>query len=527
MSNHNLAPPVEVDGWYSWVVVGVCFVIYFLGLGIVRISGLFFTDIISNYHVDREQAATPFLVGSIARSLSGPVCGYLSHIFGFRFSIAFGCFLSVLGIFGCSFAQDLNVFTVFWAVFGFGHGLANLILPRVINIFSKKHASKACGLALTGIHVAGIVLPFLVVELLNEYGLSRTLLILSALMLNTFPGIILLRDPSFMSSKNHSRNSENLEDNCNETTSSLKSSKMSKESLNLETKEKNNCLRYNKMQTSFEELSEVHCEREVVTVNSKCRNGKDEYVDENEVPIPSVIDSSNNKKVEVASEITKDSQPPYPNSHQQKTKQNYFTIFKTFWEPLFIYFSIIRCFCGLLFITVPTILIDLSIDKGVPKHQTSYVLMSFSVSALIGIPSLGWITDGNHISRVKHVSVCYFIEGVSLFLFVWCSGFFAVTVSTILGGLAIATIMPNLFVLICQNFEKEKLSFVIPSSDVLVMPFAFITRRLIGYFRDDIGSYDGLAYSLGAFCLLMSFCVLWIPNISRWTLRREKKYCKC
>ncbi|KAG8170991.1 hypothetical protein JTE90_024071, partial [Oedothorax gibbosus] len=114
---HNLATPVEVDGWYSWVVVGVCFVIYFLGLGIVRISGLFFTDIISYFHVDREQAATPFLVGSIARSLSGPVCGYLSHTFGFRFSIALGCSLSFLGIFGCSFAQDLNVFTVFWAVF--------------------------------------------------------------------------------------------------------------------------------------------------------------------------------------------------------------------------------------------------------------------------------------------------------------------------------------------------------------------------------------------------------------------------
>ncbi|KAG8179499.1 hypothetical protein JTE90_027211 [Oedothorax gibbosus] len=186
----------EVDSWYSWVVVGVGFVMFFMNYGILQISGLFYSNIISYYHEDREQASMPFLLGSIARAIGGPVSGYLSHTFGLRFAVTLGCLLSTLGIFACSFAQNINVLYIFWFVHGFGYGMATSIYPRVINLFSKKHASKANGIATSGSSIAGMLLSPLTVVLLNSFGMLGTFLNLSGMMLNTIPAIMLLKDPT-------------------------------------------------------------------------------------------------------------------------------------------------------------------------------------------------------------------------------------------------------------------------------------------------------------------------------------------
>lgn len=61
-------------------------------------------------------------------------------------------------------------------------------------VHQKTCYKRQWGFALCGSSVAGIILPFLTIALLNNYGMPGTFLYLSALMLNCILGVILLRN---------------------------------------------------------------------------------------------------------------------------------------------------------------------------------------------------------------------------------------------------------------------------------------------------------------------------------------------
>ncbi|GIY39396.1 MFS domain-containing protein [Caerostris extrusa] len=164
----------STDSCYSWIIAVACHVIHFLLYGMLRVAGLLFVEAMVLYNVDREVASLPFVICFTGRCAAGPVSGFFAQIFGFHQ--------------GGHFRR---------------HGNCLCIASQVINLNFKKHGSKANGLSLAGVPVAGFVLSPIVIALIEGYGLNGTFLILSAIVLNSVPAAMLIKIPSSKTPKDN------------------------------------------------------------------------------------------------------------------------------------------------------------------------------------------------------------------------------------------------------------------------------------------------------------------------------------
>lgn len=330
--------------------------------------------------------------------------------------------------------------------------MATSLFPKVINQFNKKHASKANGICNSGASIAGIVLTPLTVELLKTYGMPGTLLNLSAIMLNTIPAVILLRN----------QNSRNGKDNQNKTPDF----KLGENSEEKELFQKH----------IDQDTSKVLCPTKPYTITeTELLNNKilgdtslNPRVTDISIPLENTIINATTSPGQIN------------NFSPENKKQNCLQTFSIFWDPLFLTFSFVRCFGIVLFVIVPTIIVDFSIDKEVPKNQTSYVLIAYAVASLIAKLGLGWITDGNYISRIKYIFLWYIVEAFAFGLMVLSNGLLIMATGVLLISTSNSTIFPNLVVLISEHFEKDKQSMAMTSHGLFLLPIWFVMPLLIG-----------------------------------------------
>ncbi|GFY69077.1 hypothetical protein TNIN_151111 [Trichonephila inaurata madagascariensis] len=483
------------------------------------------------YNLNREQTSIPFIIGSTFKCLVGPLAGYLANTIGFRPVIAFGCVLSSVGIGSCYFAPNIQLICFLWGIlFGLGCSMATSVLPQVINLHFKKHASKANGVSLAGISMAGFFLSPIVTALLDRYGLAGTYLVLSAIVLNSLAASLLIKVPS----QNYSENTKNISEICTSydgtVTKDLKDSDnqhprnshayecinnvtaITNQDLTSGSKESFSAIQ-NEASIPQEKLQSISTKMSPVSVGefqnvsrNKGENCKmSNFLDESNKNVGEVCLSDDSK-----SKITS----PRPKSASNKIKSCVHA-FNIFLDPIFLFISLSRCIVIFFLLVIPTIIIDFSKDKNLSKNQSLFILMSFSGFDLIGKVGLGWITDGGYITVTKYTCICFCIMSASLAFMTWSNGFAMILIGVAGVSMCSGTLAPAFPVLVSKFMEKEKHTMAISSSMVMMVPLSFTTTPLIGYFRDDLGSYNGLFYSMSAFCIVCGALILSIPCLSR------------
>ncbi|GFU05058.1 hypothetical protein TNCV_574151 [Trichonephila clavipes] len=469
-----------------------------------------------------------YLLVSILHVILGPLAGYLANTIGFRPVIAFGCVLSSVGIGSCYFAPNIQLICFLWGIlFGMGCSMATSVLPQVINLHFKKHASKANGVSLAGISMAGFFLSPIVTALLDRYGLAGTYLVLSAIVLNSLAASLLIKVPSQNYSAGTKNNSEvctlkisdkalckdkNLDhlniNSCliNSNSSEFKSNdetitKDFKDSLNqypqnshkyesinnvtaitnqdftLGSKEsfsviqKKASIPQEKLQIISTKMSSFNVSELQNVPRNKGENCKiSHFLDESNRNVSEVHLSDDSK-----SKITF----PKPNSASNKIKSCVHA-FNIFLDPIFLFISLSRCIVIFFLLVIPTIIIDFSKDKDLTKNQSLFILMSFSGFDLIGKIGLGWITDGGYITMTKYTCICFCIMSASLAFMTWSNGFAMILIGVAGVSMCSGTLAPAFPVLVSKFMEKEKQTMAISSSMVMMVPLSFTTTPLIG-----------------------------------------------
>lgn len=520
------------DSYHSCIIAAACHVIYFFLFGMFRIGGLLYVEAMAIYDIDRESASVPFVVGYTLRCLSGPLSGYLVNMLGFRPVVSFGCVLASVGVGMCCFANGITFICFMWGgLFGLGCGLASSPLPQVINLNFKKHASKANGISLAGVSVAGFILSPIVSGLLDAYGLNGTFLVLSALMMNMLPAALLLRVPSENCAKNDkikkckAINKEHCIANVSKSDSEIK------KEFHTDT---DNCNQSNGSHmplhesTSFskDQLIETKGKIEVEIIKTNVKTVSTVVLRPNETQ--SALQICDNDVNNSLSENSKqhhhnnDNTHRTPTTNRVKKQNNCAQSFSIFLDPTFIFISIPRCFSNFFFLMLPTIIVDLSRDKYLTKSESLYVLMTFSGCDLFGKICLGWITDGKYLSSNNYCAICFCIISASLAFITWIDGFVLMLIGVAGISICVGTLSPTFPALVGQYMAKEKQIMAMASSLFLMVPLNFSTSPLIGYFRDDLGSYDWLLYTKSIICLICVVLLLSLPSVSRYMKERKK-----
>ncbi|KAG8200034.1 hypothetical protein JTE90_001262 [Oedothorax gibbosus] len=182
-----------MDSRQSWVVAVACFFVQVLTFGLTEASGLLFVATIPRFETTREKASLPFAITYCLRSAVGPLVSLLGRRIGIRLVTLLGCILSAISVACCFCATNILEFTLLWGVvFGISLGLETSLLNVILNEHFDKNLVKANGLAISGASLGTLLLSPVIEHSVKAYGLSGTFLIISGLMLNSIPAVIIM-----------------------------------------------------------------------------------------------------------------------------------------------------------------------------------------------------------------------------------------------------------------------------------------------------------------------------------------------
>ncbi|XP_047493158.1 monocarboxylate transporter 13-like isoform X1 [Penaeus chinensis] len=188
-------PPVEElvppDGGWGWFIVLGSGIMQFVLPSLSTCFGLIYVHLVASGYSNSQVSPIPGLMIGMT-CLTGPVATSLTRYYSHRRLSIIGICLSVMGIFLCSFWDDLYWYYVcFGVIGGVGNGLANPHGFILGQMYFRRRRVAANALSMLGSSLGFMVMPPLVRFLANTYAHQGALLLWSAILLHGLVGAAL------------------------------------------------------------------------------------------------------------------------------------------------------------------------------------------------------------------------------------------------------------------------------------------------------------------------------------------------
>ena len=170
--------------FYGWVVVGAAIVVGFLTTGLIGYAnGIFlphYADALANG--SRGQVSIGFSITSIVAAMVAPFAGRYADNHSPRKVMLVGALLILFGYLGISVSQSLWHFYIAMGVlFGLGITLAGPnIRSLIVSLWFERWRGRALGLSVLGASLAGVALPVVLSDFVNDHGWRTSVLVCAA-----------------------------------------------------------------------------------------------------------------------------------------------------------------------------------------------------------------------------------------------------------------------------------------------------------------------------------------------------------
>ncbi|KAH9514811.1 hypothetical protein Btru_023703 [Bulinus truncatus] len=185
MKSSGKKPPPPLDKGWAWMVVLGVFICTFIMVGMAKSYGIFLLAFREKFQAPTALAAMPMSLSSFVYAFGAPTALLLAEKFTARKVVIAGAAIALIGIALSSLLFSMPYVIVCYGIcigLGnssfFGNGLV------MIGKYFRKYRSLATGIGLAGASIGQFAMPPFIQLLLDNYGLSGTLLILSALYFN-------------------------------------------------------------------------------------------------------------------------------------------------------------------------------------------------------------------------------------------------------------------------------------------------------------------------------------------------------
>ncbi|RDW77818.1 hypothetical protein BP6252_05871 [Coleophoma cylindrospora] len=183
--NTGNAPPD--GGWDAWKTVFCSHLVILNTWGVVNSFGAFQTTYASMLAPVSPSAIS--WIGSLQVFLLffiGTIAGWLSDIGLFRFVLATGSILQIVGVFAAASSTEYWQLLLAQGVcMGLGNGLIFCPSLAVLSTYFKKRKSLAIGIAMAGSSTGGLIIPSMVRQLLPQVGYPWTMRAIGFVQLGT------------------------------------------------------------------------------------------------------------------------------------------------------------------------------------------------------------------------------------------------------------------------------------------------------------------------------------------------------
>ncbi|GBM26107.1 Monocarboxylate transporter 5 [Araneus ventricosus] len=439
-------------------------------------------------------------------TLWGPLVGAIGQRYGPRdVTIAGGVFAS-LGIILCTFAPNVIWITILWGgMHGIGVALGNTLFQVIVTQYFEKYRATASGLALSGACFGSFVFPILTEYMLNTLGLAGSFLVTGGLVLHVLPAAIMLKEPPWIQ-RDIKEKTKTKNQHSNIPPISKRISKSTQHMSIIQEDEASNENQNVAVKTNSSSISSINHE-DKESSSSRDRSNKLKGID-NPAYEGSNLELNKNKpdqsQEEVAQrerlrtisigEVSITIKSP-PTDHLQETSI-YKGTMKLFRDPMFHMISLSLAAFAMLFDPALTVVVDYLMDKGVTEEIAKYFISILSVGDLLGRLCFGWVTDRNYMSLSNFMMVIQILQGLCFLLMPLLNGFDTLMALMVIYGVmsgANLVMYPILVGRYLQSLQSLAIGFIAFFSGIL----SFAVPPLIGYFRDEVGSYDGMFYITG------------------------------
>lgn len=554
---------VGPDKGHAWVIAMAACVITMILSGISKMVGILYVAVIDTYGVTRQEATLPFTFRKSFRCLTGPVVGILGQRYGIRAVTLGGAVVAALGAALCFLAPSVTWLAVCWGgVHGLGEAFANTLFQVVVNQYFKKYRSTASGIALSGACVGSVCFSFLIEALREAYGLQGTFLILSGVILNVLPAAILLRPPSWIKNGSNSEIKKVPVEKVQKLSlqigipedyiKSNQQKKMSCTSLKPYLYEKNEILNIHTLPTKAHSIANL-----VTSLDNKLSKTEKEGYDniafamemernprslaEKRLSIQNVFATSKESLYEkvpsiynlhqesLKEENLKEDSSEKNNAKVEETAKSQSivesikTIARLYTNPVYVLICVCMSTYVLIFIPIMTSIVDYSKDKGLPETIGKYLIHSMAVGDIIGRLCFGWVTDKEFLSIPRFMTLTLVLEGICILMFPFSSSLAAFMILLALYSMTCGSMLVRLPVLVLKHVKKDEHSVAMGCYGFVSGLVPLGIPSLIGFFRDDIGSYDGMFYLMGSLCVFSGGFWLLEPVLARINERKQNK----
>ncbi|CAN8032703.1 unnamed protein product [Ixodes persulcatus] len=445
---------------------------------------------------------------TVGSPLTGPVVGWLAtRVPVWKLSVS-ACLVGALSISACFFANG-TWFLI--ASIGIVHGIS-MSFTNLCNTVVKAHFTHrralACGISLAGLTVSGLIFPPLLQFLIENYGPKGMFLVTGALMLNATGGALLQRLPPETPRKPASvLNESTKNDICLYKTDSNKSDIRECPNDSMApalTTEDDNFLAQNGFPHKNGATQGVsHPLNITQALSSQSKYGKQNESQEKECvnlhhahdDVDGVDDETATYCVESSSNQNKFSSPSYLR------------------HPKFYIIAFASSVVVFNMSTYSTVTVDFATDRNVSEWNAVLLLMMYAIADLVSRLGSGWFTDKGFLAKSSMMTANLFLWALSLCVMPFCYSFYLHAIQAVVVGWCNGATLILIPVLLMELVNTDKFSECFGVA-LLISGIPLLLRPvLIGYFRDDLGDYQGLFVIMGVVTAISAFSCFFLREI--------------
>ncbi|XP_071041199.1 monocarboxylate transporter 12 isoform X3 [Parasteatoda tepidariorum] len=166
-------------------------------------------------------------------------------------------------------------------------------------------------------------------------------------------------------------------------------------------------------------------------------------------------------------------------------------------NPVYILISLGVASYFWVFLPILTVVVDYSRDKGIPGEYEKYLFHALTVGDLVGRLCFGWVTDKKILSFPIFMMLTFILQGLFTSLFPFATNFWLYMACLVLYGITAGIVFVHFPVLVYKYIDQTKQSLAVGCVGLISGLVTFGIPPVIGIFRDQVGSYDGLFYLIG------------------------------
>ncbi|KAL1434373.1 hypothetical protein MTO96_011989 [Rhipicephalus appendiculatus] len=499
---------------HGLVIVAAVFWINLFVLGFFRASGVLYVAMVRTYQCSHEQASWPFSLAGATLCMTGPIAGALSRLLSIRAIVTTGVIVTGIAISCCFFAENIVVIVILVGIFyGAGTGMVCNLTPILLTEHFENHRAIACGVAYSGSTIGSFFWPALLEYLINEFGLRGALLIYGGTILHGVMGSILLTPLA------HTTQTENEVDPAKpdgEDEKMLEPLREKCQSLDFHPFQNGhtnppggNIGRRHSSRMSVRSALGDNDSACAVSVSGLCMvvsdgemwHSREEHLDRRCSPAPSL------KKLNEPSPLAplwEAGSAPDPDSEQRKAvNRGHDDRRRTF------------------IIIIP----DYATDKGLPISDGVFLLSVYGIADLFSKPIPGLLAYKNIMDNKGIFISGGIITGLTMIVMPFMDSYWFFVVMTLLFGLVTGGLIFMTPVLLTEFLGPKLAVMAFGMCNLFIGITCLLRPFIIGYFKDNWHSYNGLFYTMAVACILSSLSWYVGPAVSKvWTfVSRPKK----